>query len=325
MEQSFITGIIKKYLSARFPVDTEERVQKWLVKEKDQKEKEKASFDYWNGLEVGADSKTYAALERVNRRTGYKKKFFVLKTPYRKIARVAAVFIPLMLLIGGGIGYYFLSDNKEIAISAAYGEQKRLILPDNSEIWLNAGSTVTYPESFADNKRVVRLEGEAYFSVKKETARPFIVETPQLSVKVLGTKFNVKAYPDEDRVTTTLTSGKVEVTAPSQPARILQPNERLTYDKKTASVFVATIDTAETEGWIKGNLIFVNATAGEIFRTLERRYAITMRCTMPIPLSKRYTVKFLKNESPEEILDVLKDIIGFDYRKHENKIVLTLK
>lgn len=77
------------------------------------------------------------------------------------------------------------------------------------------------------------------------------------------------------------------------------------------------------DSWRAGKLTFTNATAGEIFRTLERRYNITMDNMTHIPASKRYTVKFLKDENLDEILNILKDIIGFNYRQHENKIVLT--
>lgn len=105
-------------------------------------------------------------------------------------------------------------------------------MPDSSEIWLNAGTAIKYPEKFSKAQRLVYLDGEAYFSVRKDAAKPFIVETSQLSVKVLGTQFNVKAYANDELVTTTLTSGKVEVTPPVQGSQILKPNEQLTYDKK---------------------------------------------------------------------------------------------
>ena len=164
---------------------------------------------------------------------------------------------------------------------------------------------------------------EAYVSVQKDTASPFIVETSQLSVKVLGTKFNVKAYPNDEKITTTLTSGKVEVSVQSQPPRILKPNEQLTYDKKSSDIHISVIDTNDTNSWVVGKLIFTNATAGEIFRTLERHYNTTIDNEANIPVSKRYTVKFLKDEDLDEILNILKDIIGFDYQQHENKIVLT--
>ena len=297
-------------------------MQKWIIKDKNQQAKAKASLDFWNELDVEADSNTYASLERVNLRTGYNKEHLTNIVSYQKFARIAAVIIPLFLF-AGGMFYYLSPQNEMIEVSVAYGEQKHLILPDSSEVWLNAGSTILYPETFAKDKRLVMLDGEAYFSVKKDTASPFIVEASQLSVKVLGTRFNVKAYPNDEKITTTLTSGKVEVSVQSQPPHILKPNEQLTYDKKSSDIHISMIDTNDTNCWIVGKLVFTNASAGEIFRTLERHYNTTIDNTTTIPASKRYTVKFLKDESLDEILNILKDIIGFDYQQYEKKIVVT--
>ena len=304
MKKSNISKIIKMFLSARFPSETEEKVQKWIIKDQNQQAKAKVS------------------LERVNLRTGYNKEHLTNVASYQKFARVAAVIVPLFLL-AGGMFYYLSPRNEMIEVSVAYGEQKRLILPDSSEVWLNAGSSILYPETFAKDKRQVILNGEAYFSVKKDTASPFIVETSQLSVKVLGTRFNVKAYPNDEKITTTLTSGKVEVSVRSQPPHILKPDEQLTYDKKSSDIHISVIDTNDTNCWMAGKLVFTNASAGEIFRTLERHYNTTIDNTAIIPASKRYTVKFLKDESLNEILNILKDIIGFDYQQYEKKIVLT--
>ena len=191
-------------------------------------------------------------------------------------------------------------------------------MPDSAEVWLNAGSSILYPETFAKDKRQVILNGEAYFSVKKDTVSPFIVETSQLSVKVLGTRFNVKAYPNDEKITTTLTSGKVDLLIDAQPPLILKRNEQLTNYKK-----ISVIETNDTNSWMVGKLVITNASAGVIFRTLERHYNTTIDNTANIPASKRYTVKFLKDESLDEILNILKDIIGFDYQQYEKKIVLT--
>lgn len=322
MENNNIARIIRKFLSSRFPSETEEKVQKWLIKEKDTQAKEKASLDYWNELEIKADSNTYTALERVNLRIGYNKEHLKNIVSYRKFTRVAAVIIPLFLLTGFFL-YSLSAGNELIEVTAPYGEQKRLLLPDSSEIWLNAGSTITYPETFAEDKRLVTLDGEAYFIVSKDTTKPFIVETSQLSVKVLGTKFNVRAYADDERISTTLTSGKVEVNVRSQLPRILQPNERLTYDKSTSHIDISTVESVDTDSWIKGRLVFTNVTAEEIFRALERRYNTTIENTLSIPATRRYTVKFLKDENLNEMLNILADIIGFTYQQNENKIIIT--
>ena len=153
MKKSNISKIIKMFLSARFPSETEEKVQKWIIKDENQQAKAKASLDYWNELDVEADSSTYVSLERVNLRTGYNKEHLTNVASYQKFARVAAVIVPLFLL-AGGMFYYLSPRNEMIEVSVAYGEQKRLILPDSSEVWLNAGSTILYPETFAKDKRL---------------------------------------------------------------------------------------------------------------------------------------------------------------------------
>lgn len=322
MENSNITRIIRNFLSGRFSLETEERVQKWIIRDKDADAKEEASLEYWNGLNVKADLYTYSALERVNRKIGYKKEPLKHIAFYQKSIRVAAALIPMILFIGGLV-YYTSPRNEQVEIAAAYGEQKRVLLSDSTEVWLNAGSKIMFPQTFADNKRLVKLDGEAHFTVTKDAERPFIVETSQVSVKVLGTRFNVKAYSDEEKVTTTLTTGKIEVLAQSQHSRIIQPNEQLTYDKKTSSIRISAVDAVGVESWIAGKVIFTNATPNEIYRTLERRYNTVIEdCTIPASSTKRYTVKFLKEENLDEMLNILSDIIGFTYRKSENHIVL---
>lgn len=193
MKKNIIARILRKYLSGRFSSDTEERVQKWIIKDKDIEEKEKASLEYWNALEAKADPDTELVLYRVNQRIDYKG---IVHRPFRqKLARIAAVLIPLFMMTGGYL-YYTSTQNKWIEISVAYGDKKHFLLPDSSEIWLNAGTVVKYPKEFSKAQRLVHLDGEAYFSVRKDAGKPFIVETSRLSVKVLGTKFNVKAYAD---------------------------------------------------------------------------------------------------------------------------------
>lgn len=332
MEKKNIIEMIRKYLAHRFSPETEERVQKWIIKDKDREEKEKASQEYWDELNVEADpATTYAALERVNLRIGYNKEHLDNIASYQKFSRftfrftrVAAVIVPL-LIMAGGLFYYlpYFSENNLIEISAAYGEQKHLFLPDSSEIWLNAGSSISYPKAFSNDERLVNLNGEAYFSVKRNTQKPFIVETQQLSVKVLGTRFNVKAYPSDPQITTTLTSGKVEVKTSSHRPQRLKPNEQLTYNKYTSAIHISEVDATDAESWITGQLVFTNASYEEILRTLERRYNVVIDNNAKTSASKRYTVKFRKGDPIDKVLDILADIIGFNYQQDGSKIVIT--
>ncbi len=341
MDKNRIAKIIKKYLSERHSVKTEEIVQKWIIKDTDVEEKEQASLEYWNELDVKADQNIYPALENVNRRIGHfgenekihsdhektvffekQKRLTLRMLPYKKIFRIAAVLIPLFILMGGYFLYHS-GRSSMIEIYTAYGDEKYILLPDSSEIWLNAGSTVKYPKKFNEEQRLVFLDGEAYFSVRKNAGKPFIVETKQLSVKVLGTQFNVKAYSDDEKVIATLTSGKVQVTTETSEPQILKPNEQLIYNKKTNSLSITEIPADETTGWLAGQLIFSNTSFDEIIQTLERQFNVTIENKTTISSNKQYTIKFLENENLAEILDILKDMIGVSYQQTGNNIILT--
>lgn len=320
MEKNNIAIIIKRFLSGRFPEKTEERVQRWIIADENTKEKEAASLEYWNELNTEINSDTYSALKRVNQRIGYTKSQTTYIPYHQKLLRIAAVLIPLFIMAGG---YLYYTRDKLIEISVAYGETRHLFLPDSSEIWINSGSSIKYPKVFTDDQRQIYLKGEAYFSVKKNPAKPFIVKTEPLSVKVLGTKFNVKAYPGDENVTTTLTSGKVEVSTPLQESQILRPNEQLTYNINTSAMNIEQVLPVETDAWLAGQILFINSSFNEIKQTLERHFNVTIDDKTAIPASRSYTVKFLKGETLTEILDVLKDVVGFTYLQQGEKIVLS--
>ncbi|MCC8154257.1 MAG: FecR domain-containing protein [Tannerellaceae bacterium] len=320
MESTIFYHIIRKYLSGRFPSQTEERIQKWLINDKDTEKKEEASLVYWNQIQPESDSGTYVALERVNTRIGRFRKQPAKKTLFSKISRVAAILIPLFILAGSL--HYYLTYKRMVEITVAYGEEKHIFLPDSTEVWLNAGTTIKYRDKFKGSQRLVHLDGEAYFLVVRNEEAPFIVKTADLSVKVLGTQFNVKAYPEDNKTVTTLTSGKVEVHTSLPDARILVPNEQLTYHRVSSDIEITTVQPEESYSWITGQLIFSGSSLNEIIQTLERQFNISIQNNTDIPASKIYTVKFIKNETPGEILDVLMDIAGFRYRKVDNRFIL---
>lgn len=320
MMKKNISKIIKRYLSGRFSTETEEKVQRWIIKDENTDDKESASLEYWDSLDVAPDSKTYSALDRVNRRIGYSQTQSIKVPLYKKFSRITAVLIPLFIVAGGYLYYNNTKDNL-IEISVAYGEEKHLILPDSSEIWINAGTTIKYPKEFKGDRRTVYLNGEAYFSVQKDVSKPFIVETNNLSVKVLGTKFNVKAYTSDEKVITTLTSGKVEVSADNN-SYILKPNEQLTFNTKTSTTIVDKVPSNETDAWLSGQLIFTDASFDEILQTLERHFNISITNNTTISPTKLYTVKFLKDEQLDDILNILGEIMNVKYQRQENQLII---
>lgn len=315
--------MLRLYLRHRYSLETEEKVQLWLLENPVTGQLEQASKEYWNSIHTANDATTFDALKRVSSRIGFhspKKKTFSLSV----LLRVAAAFI---LLIGiSGIWFLLQHNNRQtmVEISAAYGETKQVTLPDQTEVWLNAGSSLEYPSEFNQKLRSVRLAGEAFFSVTKDQSKPFVVETKDLTVKVLGTEFNLKAYADEHQTVATLQEGKIEVQTTKCQKQKLVPNEQLVYNNETSTLKVGKINPEDISVWKNGNLRFSEATLGEILQTLERRFNISFGLDKSIDLStEKYTIKFEREETPEQILQVLEDVTGdFSYSEKSGQFIL---
>jgi transmembrane sensor len=317
-----ISRVISQFLSDRYSVETERKVQEWLVEEENSEEKEMSSLEYWNKLVVKPDKTAYYALGRIKAKTGIQESsihFFRV----RQLLKIAAVLLPLFLI--AGVYYYSINRQEHIIeVDVPFGEKKQCVLPDGSVVSLNSGTIFRYPEKFSGNLRTVELTGEAYFSVKRDVSKPFVVKTNHLSVRVLGTQFNVNAYLNNNRTITTLISGKVEVNTNSHNPVVLDPNQQLIFDNNSSDIVVNKVPSDEIMGWTSGHLIFINSSINEILKTLERKFNVSIQSDpLNTSLGELYTIKFLKNENLEQILDVLKDVVGgFSYQKEGNRVSL---
>lgn len=211
-------------------------------------------------------------------------------------------------------------------VSAPLGAQARILLPDRTQVWLNAGSTVQYARSFGTDKREVSLTGEAYFEVAHDSLHPFRVRSGGVGVRVLGTKFNLKAYPEESGIDISLKEGKVEVALPAagrSETVVLSPGRELLYDKRTGSARVRKTDPNEASAWVNGELRFTDKPFGEIARALERRFDVHIRIKSERLRNEVYTGSFLSTHTLNEILEEIN--VDNDYRWHRkgNEISIT--
>jgi ferric-dicitrate binding protein FerR (iron transport regulator) len=214
-------------------------------------------------------------------------------------------------------------------ITTRYGTRNFLELPDGSKLWLNAGSRVKYAESFAGGQRELTLEGEAFFDVKHDPDHPFIIHTGKLDVRVLGTSFNVKAYPDDSTIETTLIKGKVEIDFPgnTRSGIVLRPNEKVVIPKKEATVAQtadAHVDrkmvapdpvyrTLIETSWVEDKLAFRNESFSDVSKRLERWYNIHFSFENNLYLQGRLTGCF-KDQPIKNVMDALQISFGFRYR-----------
>ncbi len=325
-KNSGIADVLRYYLRGRYSPETEEKVQEWLAKIPETEDVELASKEFWDSIIPGRNESTFDALGRVNKQIGFssgRTKVKYLGT----FSRIAAVFILLLGMTGVLLYLHHHFTPDLIEVSASYGETKQVILPDKTEVILNSGSSVKYPSEFNRKIRPVRLKGEAFFSVTKDKLEPFIVETERLTVRVLGTKFNLKAYPEENQTVATLEEGKIEISTADQQKQQLVPNEQLIFNNQTSKLKVLKISPDDFPEWKNGDLIFSDAALGEILQTLKRHFNISLDIDKSIDLSaERYTIKFKRDEKPEQIFQVLEELAGgFSYSKESGQIVLRKK
>ena len=325
-KKSWASEILRLYFRNQYSPEIEKKIQKWLIENPDVNEKEQASKEYWNLINAGSDEATFSALKQVNSKIGIH--FSEKKVLFRKtFSRVAAIFILLISLTGIWFYIHNQSNVPMVSVQASYGETKQIILPDKSVVWLNAGSLLRYPAEFNQNLRAVSLEGEAFFSVTKDKSKPFVVKTDKLSVKVLGTEFNLKAYPDDNQTVATLKEGKIEVQTEDQQLQQLVPNEQLTYDNQTSIFKIKKIIPTDIPDWENGKLFFTESSLDEILLTLKRHFNVSFELDKSLEKStERYTIKFERNENLKQILTFLEDVVAdFSYSKVDDQIVLHKK
>ncbi len=263
----------------------------------------------------------------------------------------AAAAVSLLIISG----FFFLKGNsrsqigdKQTArqvneISTRQGSRSKVELPDGSMVWLNAGSRLTYDKDFGQQTREVMLEGEGYFDVVKMTDRPFIIHTSNINIKVLGTVFNVKAYPEDKQTETSLIRGRIEVTIKNRPNDkiILSPSEKLVVENEPLGIaperglpdrILPSISThklkyinadsavAETE-WIYDKLVFNDESFEDLAVRMQRWYGVQIEITDPVLKEMRLTGNFEK-ETILQALEALKFSIPFNYEMSGAKIII---
>jgi ferric-dicitrate binding protein FerR (iron transport regulator) len=233
-------------------------------------------------------------------------------------------------------------------IQTSNGTKTNTILPDGSKVWLNSGSKLIYI-TFNNNKREVKLEGEAYFDVIKDPKRPFIVHTNVIDIRVLGTAFNVKSYPNDKTVEAALVRGLIEVTRIDKPGQkvLLHPNEKITVLKKQnlelagrqeKDITPTLVDSYKISGftyarldksvietsWTQNKLAFEDMQFDDLAVQLERWYDVKIHFENESLKKLLFTGSFV-NETISEAMEALKLNGDFNYKISNNEIEIFTK
>ncbi len=252
--------------------------------------------------------------------------------------------------------YYFFNNRNPFApalkpvteVVTQNGSRTDISLPDGSTVWLNAGSTLTYDSLYGNKLREVTLSGEGYFDVVRNPNKPFIIHTGKINIRVLGTIFNVKSYPGEGTIETSLIKGSIEVSFLSMPSKkiILKPDQKLVIDKEElnggSSAGQAKVQTqmitiqplrhiendsslAET-GWMQNRLYFNDMSFHELLKSMERKYGVSFQMSDDALDTIHFTGSF-QDETVIQALDALRltaaqSSYDFNYEMQGNQVFI---
>jgi len=196
-----------------------------------------------------------------------------------------------------------------------------IVLSDGTKVWLNAKSAIRYPTCFESDIRKVYLTGEAYFEVKRDTLHPFVVSTREMDVEVLGTVFNVMAYPEEKAVETTLVSGKVKVKT-LKSELLLLPGMQAQFDKQTASLEKHSADTEIVSSWRFGKYVFKYEDLECVMSKLSRWYNIEVSFSNQEKKSLHFSGTLHKYDDIDKTLKIIELATDVKFSDLGNKIVV---
>lgn len=251
-----------------------------------------------------------------------------LRVTLRKLIRSAAIVVFSVLSTYFLVTYWGGGEEGEIRyqeFSTPAGQRAKVLLADGTEVWLNANSTLRYPERFEQKQREVELHGEAFFEVEKNERIPFIVKTSKMDIKVTGTKFNVHAYDTESFFVASLVEGSISVSSANNRGEdfVLFPRQQIAISDHSSEV--SLFENTDFMSWKDGVFIFDDMLLIDIIRKLELYYDVSIIVENTKLGNFHYTGKFRQRDGVETVLKKLQIVYPFTYTKDEERNLIILQ
>ncbi len=272
---NYLSRLYKKYLQGHISLDEFRELRYHLNKMDDDALSQILEEEWMSGSaagEIGQKSKT---------RISNTLNFYVRKTKKRNyrtaMLKVAAVLIPLVFLVYGGLWFMSKPTHQEkFAVSVDRGDKAFITLPDSSRVRINSNSSLEYANS-AENVRQVNLQGEAFFKVAKDRKRPFRISIDNLVIEVLGTTFNVKAKKGSDMIEASLVEGSIKISGENLPRDYyLKPNEKAIYSKNSNTLKIVETDNELETAWVHNRLQFSSEKFSDALKDIGDWYGVTI-------------------------------------------------
>ena len=314
-----ITALFRKYLSNSATSDEMKELDEWIASNEDLNDWLENQVDY-SSAEMDAE-KQADILAKIHEKIAVQsKQKFVLPGWAKTVAAVA-----LIVLMAVSAAIYFRSNQPNMIqyaeIGALRGQKASVTLPDGTKITLNSESTLKYSTNYNQSDRAVELVGEAYFEVAKNKKIPFVVKAGKLEIEAKGTAFNIKAYPTDNSISTTLTEGKIEVKTPVDVLNMI-PNERMEYNNTDQTFRKLTLtDAVGSIGWLNDELSFENATLAEVVANFSRIYNIDIQFASESIKEQRFTGK-INNNSLLSVLRIISLTSPIRFEQKDSVVIL---
>ncbi len=323
-----IDNLIIKYLSKDITLEEEECLLEWLELSEKNKQYFRSLKDIIDLERLDADrnesqvesqwNKLLRILQPSSLRPN-KSKYFI-----NNLLSYAAVFI--LALLSYHLIHLLRSEKEdnlivETRIETGIGDRSKIFLPDGSVVWINACSSISYDNKFGADTRKVYLKGEAFFDIKTDSLKPFLVHTDIFTYRVTGTSFNVYSFDDENEKSIALIEGSVTIEYNNNKEK-LYPGEIFIYDKTTETISRKRINTDSFSSWRYGGLVFDEMTFEDLTRRLERAFNVKFVFENKKIKTELFNGSFRNYESLDTILKVISTSTPMQYRIDKNIVYI---
>ena len=323
--------LILDYLSHDINEEKEKELFAWIA----ESEANRRYFEQWK--EIWESSSVIGEMNNFDSRRGFRKFLMARESidAYRRrkprlwgwLPYAAAILAVILSVAGTRIFTVkdIMSDSRMVSINVPAGAKTELSLPDGTAVWLNANSTISYSSGFGfgnSGERIVHLDGEGYFEVTEDKTRPFVVRADEMSVTVLGTKFNVRNYANENDIMLSLKEGSVRLDSGTETVCV-QPGERAVLSRASGRITTGKTDNTADIQWKSGIIGFYDETLPDIMKELERQYNVRISISSSSLVNLRFYGTFeKKSHTITDILDMLSSTCKFSYIRDGDSFTL---
>jgi transmembrane sensor len=333
MDKEKIWTHIARKISGENTEDDTLKVNEWLNEKPEHRQAYNRLDEVWNFSQT-SENRHLSLFESIKRRiTVYENR---LRRPFYTTTLFKAAAILALILVSNFMVYHLKQDSKPELVSwqeivVPRGNRMKLVLPDSTSIWLNNETKLRYPSNFSSSNREVELSGEAYFEVHHDAQHPFIVKIGEQKIKVLGTKFSVNAYPEDQMIETSLISGSVvfqndrEINGNSEFR--IDPGYSLLYDKQNNSIATQKIQSSYYQYWENGVYAFKDESFESLSLKIKRIFNIEIVFEDQFLKTKTYTGTININDNIFLFMEAIRrtSVEPIEYKFNKNIIYVKLK